>query len=220
MIAPKYMSGRKKYARPQAMLFSDNPGEVLTDNEPLSPTFGQSFYVPTGDEFNDFIVLSDHNRSEISFKSERIENKVRTINGRMRSYHIADKVNISTSWENLPSRSATSPLRFAESGATVLDSSETAFTVDSGAAAVDILDWYENHQGSFWVFLSYDKFTNYDIQQNEDLENYPYNNYPYDKFGEYNEIIEVFFEDFQYDVVKRGRSTHDFWNISFSLQEV
>lgn len=197
MVTATYMSNRKRYTRPQAMLFSDNPG-----------TIDSGFYVPEGTEFEDFILLSDHNRAPISFKSNRIENKVRTINGRMRSYHIADKINISTSWSNLPSRSASSPLVVdAESGETFIGPSDTQYVVDNGAGAVDLLDWYENHQGSFWVFLAYDKFTNFDSDT-------------YNKLGRYNEIVEVFFDDFQYEVSQRGRATHDFWDISFSLEEV
>lgn len=197
MSSATYMSGRKKYTRPQAMAFSDNPGIV-----------DSGFYVPEGTEFEDFIVLSDHNRQPISFKSNRIESKVRTINGRMRSYHIADKLNISVSWQNLPSRSASSGIVVdAESGETFIGPSDTSYVVDNGAGAVDLLDWYENHQGSFWVFLAYDKFSNFEDDA-------------YNKLGRYNEIVEVFFEDFQYDVTKRGRATHDFWDISLSLEEV
>jgi len=197
MATATYLAGRNKYGRPQAMLFSDNPG--VLDN---------GFYVPQGTEFEDFIITSDHNRQQIQFKPNRIENKVRTINGRMRSYHIADKLNISTSWDNLPSRAASSENETnPTSGQTIIGANDLAYTADNGAGGVDLLNWYENHQGSFWVFLAYDKLTNFDSDR-------------YNKLGRYNEIIEVFFDDFQYDVVNRGRSTHDFWNISLSLEEV
>lgn len=198
MATKEYMQGRKKYSagRPQAMLFSDNPG-----------TLQDGLYVPDGVEFDNFIVLSDHNRSPISFSQERIENKVRTINGRMRSYHIADKIKISTDWKTLPSRSAS--VRYtpdAQSGEVSIAADELMYVVDNGAGAVDLLDWYENHRGSFWVFLAYDKFTNFDLD--------------YSKLGQYNQIVEVFFEDFSYEVSKRGQSTHDFWDVSLSLEEV
>ena len=197
MATATYLAGRNKYGRPQAMLFSDNPG--VLDN---------GFYVPQGTEYEDFIVLSDHNRQQIQFKPNRIENKVRTVNGRMRSYHIADKLNISTSWENLPSRAASAENNIdPTSGQTIIGANDLAYTADNGAGGVDLLNWYENHQGSFWVFLAYDKLTNFDSDR-------------YNKLGRYNEIVEVFFDDFQYDVVNRGRSTHDFWNISLSLEEV
>ena len=201
MSSANYLSGRNKYGRPQALLFSNNPG-----------IFDEGVYVPEGIEFEDFIILSDHNREPIQFRSERIETKVRTVNGRMRSYHIADKVNISTSWDNLPSRSASSKLVVGvnvdeETGQTLIGSNDLSYTVDSGAGAVDLLNWYENNKGSFWVFLAYDKFNNFSENS-------------YAKLGQYNEIVEVFFEDFQYDISKRGVASHDFWNISLSLEEV
>jgi hypothetical protein len=197
MTSANYLAGRNKYGRPQAMLFSENPG--ILDG---------GFYVPQGTEFEDFIVLSDHNREQIKFKPNRIENKVRTVNGRMRSYHIADKLSISTSWNNLPSRSSSDePVIDSESGQTFIGPNDLAYTADNGAGGVDLLSWYENHQGSFWVFLAYDKLTNFSSDR-------------YSKLGQYNEIVEVFFDDFQYDVVNRGRGTHDFWNISLSLEEV
>jgi len=197
MTTSNYLAGRNKYGRPQAMLFSDNPGTV--DN---------GFYVPQGVEKEDFIILSDHNRDPIQFKSQRIEERVRTINGRMRSYHIADKLNISTSWKTLPSRAASTELVIdPESGQTLIGANDLAYTADGGAGGVDLLNWYETHQGSFWVFLAYDKLTNFESDR-------------YNKLAQYNEIIEVFFDDFQYDVTNRGRATHDFWDISISLEEV
>ena len=197
MTTSTYLAGRNKYGRPQAMLFLDNPGTI--DN---------GFYVPQGNEFEDFIIVSDHNRDPIKFKNNRIEEKVRTINGRMRSYHIADKVSISTSWKNLPSRAASAELVIdQESGQTLIGPNDLAYTADGGAGGVDLLNWYENHQGSFWVFLAYDKLTNFESDK-------------YNKLTQYNEIIEVFFDDFQYDIINRGRATHDFWDISLSLEEV
>lgn len=197
MATANYLSGRNKYGRPQALLFSNNAG-VLDDG----------FYTPEGTEFEDFLILSDHNRDSIKFQSNRIENKVRTVNGRMRSYHIADKLNISTSWKALPSRSASSELIIDEdSGQTFIGPNDLLYTADNGAGGVDLLNWYENNKGSFWVFVAYDKFTNFE----EDS---------YSKLNRYNEIIEVFFDSFEYDVSNRGRSTHDFWDISLSLEEV
>ena len=102
----EYLAGRKKYSRPQGMLWADNAG-TLSTNEAT----GKSYYVPTGNEINaasgsgDFLILSDDNRSPIEFSQQRIENRRRTVNGRMRSYHIADKLQIAISWDMLPSRS-------------------------------------------------------------------------------------------------------------------
>jgi hypothetical protein len=108
----------------------------------------------------------------------------------------------------LPSRAASAENNIdPTSGQTIIGANDLAYTADNGAGGVDLLNWYENHQGSFWVFLAYDKLTNFDTDR-------------YNKLGRYNEIVEVFFDDFHYDVVNRGRSTHDFWNISLSLEEV
>lgn len=197
-IDKDYLNNRRMLnaGRPQAMLFSENPG-ILQDG----------YYIPQGQEFEDFILVSDHNRKQIQFKPNRIETKVRTVNGRMRSYHVADKLSISTSWDNLPSRASSAQLNPDESGTLIVGANDLVYTADGGAGGVDLLNWYENHQGSFWVFLAYDKLTNFTDDN-------------YNKLDRYNEIIEVFFDDFQYDIVARGRATHDFWNISLSLEEV
>ncbi len=219
MATVNYMQGRKKYSRPQAFLFANNPGYV-------SP---EGFYLPNGNEvgattesgtsasdIDNFIILSDDNRGPIDFDIERIENRQRMINGRMRSYHIADKISISISWDMLPSRSFRTAPEFNGSGSSSLDGQfgnpsafDSQFTTDGGAGGVDILDWYENNTGSFWVYLAYDKRNNFSNDQNSYL-----------KLQQYNEIVEVFFSDFSYSVVKRGGNNHDLWDISLTLEEV
>ena len=231
MATINYMQGRKKYARPQAMIWSENPGTLITDDET-----GETFYVPTGYEINadvpegtsidlveQFLILSDDNRQPINFNTERIERRERTINGRMRSYHIADKINISSGWQNLPSRSFSAVASFNDSGQSSLRSKGERplvedervtllgqqYTTDGGAGGMDLLDWYENHQGSFWMFLAYDKYKNLGT-----------GNSAFQQLGKYSQVLEVFFSDFSYSVEKRGGSTYDFWNISFTLEEV
>jgi hypothetical protein len=81
------------------------------------------------------------------------------------------------------------------------------FTTDGGAGGAEILDWYNNNTGSFWVFLAYDNYNNFSSDE-------------YNKLAQYNEVIEVMFADFSYSVEKRGASNYDFWNIDFSLEEV
>ena len=109
-----YLAGRKKYGRPQALLFSDTPGTLVQGT-------GGMVHVPDGHEVNAvpdpiensrFIILSDHNRGPIDIKNNRIEQKERTINGKMRSFYIADKSTFSVSWQNLPSRSFSSIANF------------------------------------------------------------------------------------------------------------
>jgi len=201
MVESEYMVGRKAYSRPQGMLLSNNPGYI--DN-------GKR--VPEGNEFEDFIILSDDNRGPISFQINRLERRERTVNGRMRSYHIADKITISVSWDMLPSRAFAIDPTFqnftqANPGKVIAPSSkDQQYTSDNGAGGVDILDWYDTYTGSFWVFLSYDNYKNLDGDRN--------------RLDEYSEVIEVFFSAFDYSVEKRGGSNHDFWNINLTLEEV
>jgi hypothetical protein len=218
MATLDYMNGRRKYQRPQALLFADNPGTII-----------DGFYVPLGlevnqeitegaqpQDLNQFVILSDDNRDEISFNINRIENRKRMINGRMRSYHIADKLEISASWSMLPSRSYSSLPNFSEDGKSEYygknryqNSDAQEFTSDGGAGGVELLDWYEKHNDSFWVYLAYDKYTNFGKDSGA-----------YTNLQKYNEVVEVFFSDFSYGVAKRGGSNHDFWNISLKLEEV
>lgn len=209
MATANYMVGRKKYTRPQAIAWSNNPG-----------TLTGGIYIPTGQEvgadpslteggLNEFLILSDHNRSELAFNPTRIEQRERMINGNMRSYHIADKLNISWSWTNLPSRAYADVAYFDSTGASGMDNTPISYTVDGGAGGVELLDWYETHKGPFWMFLAYDKYNNFG-KESADMSHLP----------EYNQIIQVYFSNFTYDVVKRGRANHDLWNVSVTLEEV
>lgn len=188
-----YMAGRSKYARPQAIVWSD------------AYEVSNAKYVPSGVEFDDFLILSDHNRSEISIDKERIENRKRMINGTMRSYHIADKRKFSWSWDLLPSRAFSNSPVFSASG--ILTNNIEDYVVDLAAGGVDLLDWYENHQGPFYMLLAYDKYNEFTSS-------------PYSHLTEYNEVVRVFFSDFNSSVVKRGGTNHDLWDISVSLEEV
>jgi len=215
MATANYMVGRKKYTRPQAIAWSNNPG-----------TLSGGIYIPTGQEVgavstltdggtDEFLILSDHNRSPLVFNTSRIEQRQRMINGNMRSYHVADKLNISFDWQNLPSRAYSSRADFDENGNTTLTKSglpsgpDEQYTVDGGAGAVELLDWYESHQGPFWMFLAYDKYNNFG-KDDADMNH----------LVEYNQIVNVYFSNFKYDVVKRGRNNFDLWNVSVSLEEV
>lgn len=210
MATSGYLLGRQKYSRPQAILWSENSGTLV-----------DGLYVPTGQEIgatstlttggtNQFLLLSDHNRSEISFTPERIEKRQRTINGRMRSYHIADKMRISWSWTNLPSRAYYQYADFDSDGESPYKGiNGQEYTVDGGAGGVELLRWYETHPGPFWMFLAYDNYRNFGN-----------NNEAFGHLGQYNEVVQVYFADFNYTVTKRGQLTHDFWNISVSLEEV
>lgn len=215
MATKPYIVGRTKWARPQAMLWAENSGTLV-----------DGFYVPNGYEINfdssyendmqprdAFIILSDHNRSPIEFKPMRIEQKQRMINGRMRSYHIADKLQISTSWNLLPSRSYSDDPNFDPYGVSqYTDSYSNQFTADGGAGGATLLDWYENHKGPFWVYLSYDKFENF--KNTEGIAN------KYNNLDKYSQIIEMYISDFSYSVQKRGQHNFDLWTVNVTLEEV
>jgi len=211
MTTSAYMSGRKRFQRPQGLLWSENSGTLIG-----------GLYVPTGYEvgadtgaetdtslFDQFLILSDHNRSEIGITTQRIESRRRTINGRMRSYHIADKLNFSVSWTNLPSRAYDSKAMFNSSGISPDKGTTSEYTADGGAGGVEILDWYNNHKGPFWMFLAYDNYKNFGDESGD-----------FGHLAHYNEIVQVYFSSFDYSIVKRGGSNHDLWNISVGLEEV
>lgn len=121
-----YISGRKRFTRPQAMLWSDNPGSI--NNE---------IYYPTGTENEDFIILSDHNRNELSISKQRIETRQRMINATMRSYHIDDKINISVGWDNLPSRSYSTLAKYDSAGQLITQSKVANFVAGDFTIIVD-----------------------------------------------------------------------------------
>ena len=208
MATSAYLTGRRRYTRPQGILWANNAG-----------TLSNGLYVPNGIEvgastasttlLDEFIILSDHNRGDMQFNTQRIEQRQRTINGRMRSYHIADKLTMSVSWNMLPSRAySASPAFNTTTGVSPSEGTSSEYTADGGAGGVELLDWYETHQGPFFMYLAYDKYTNFA----EGTE--------FDHLNKYNQIIEVYFADFNYSVVKRGATNHDLWNISVTLEEV
>lgn len=208
MASAAYMDGRIKYQRPQGMLWADNPGTLLTLND-------TDVYVPDGTEYQDFIILTDDNRGPLDFQIDRIEKRERMINGRMRSYHIADKLSINVSWNMLPSRASNSLPVFNSStgkpGAGTLELPYKSHTTDNGAAGAEILDWYRNHYGPFWVYLSYD---NHNIFGDDNLA--------YAHMKQYSQVVEMYIADFNYSVEKRGgtgQDSYDFWNVSVTLEE-
>jgi hypothetical protein len=212
MATAAYITGRKRYQRPQALLWSDNPG-----------TLSEGLYVPNGYEvggavpggtspslIDQFLILSDHNRGEIDINTERLEQRQRTINGRMRSYHIADKLSFTWSWSLVPSRAFYQNAAFNETtGKSPYQNITQEFTADGGAGGVEILDWYQNHKGPFWMYLAYDKYSNFGDD-----------NAAFGHLAQYNQIVQVYFADFNYSIVKRGGNNFDLWNISVTLEEV
>jgi len=83
-----------------------------------------------------FRRVTEHNRDPISISTNRIENVQRMSNGTLRKYFIADKLNLSISWEMIPS--------FRNE------------TVDGGWGAEDLKTFYESAagQGAFLIKLN------------------------------------------------------------------
>lgn len=201
MADATYMSGRQKYARPQAIMFADNPGVILENGKRVPEGYEIGSEQSSGETF---IILSDHNRGPIEVKVTRLEKRERMINGRMRSYHIADKLSITLSWTMIPSRSFSASPEFDAEGVKQFGEQ---YTADGGAGGAELLNWYENNTGSFWVYMSYDKPQNFSSNK-------------YSRLSEYSHVVEMFFADFSYSVQKRGGSNHDLWNVSLTLEEV
>ncbi len=232
-----YMAGRQKYQRPQGMLWSENSGTLVLTNP--SDTESLQTYIPVGyeigastgslsasedDYLNSFLILTDDNRKEFKFNTTRIENRERMINGRMRSYHVADKLSISTSWSNIPSRSHKELPNFSLTTvanqnpelpnvstigkATNSGNPSFEYTTDGGAGGAELLNWYENHKGSFWVYLSYDKYQNFGDTAEAKT-----------RMNQYGQVLEMFISNFEYSVTKRG-GLYDFWDVSVTLEEV
>ena len=72
-------------------------------------------------------ALSEHNRSPVSVSTNRIEQIQRMSNGTARKLHIADKIQLSVSWDQLPSYST--------------------FTVDGNWGALNIKSFYDGAYG-------------------------------------------------------------------------
>jgi hypothetical protein len=141
------------------------------------------------------------------------------INGNMRSYHVADKTVVSTSWSLLPSRSyqgqhTIGDIDVSRYSQAPYDTNppNSEYTADGGAGGVDMFAWYRNTTGPMWVFLSYDNYENYV----DDAGN-PNSETQFSQIKEYGERKQMFFSEFSYSVEKRG--LYDMWNVSVSLEE-
>jgi hypothetical protein len=163
---------------------------IFSTTEPIEGTGGNAGKWDFGS--GTVLYLTDDNRESLQITPQRIESKRRMIDGTMRSVHIADKNEFSTSWTNLPSRK-TRPTPSTPDGLS------NKITSDSFGAGQDIKDWYDSNLSDFWVLLVFDANVT---------------NAPASSAEKYN----VFFDDFQYDIVKRGQF-NDLWDVSISLVE-
>jgi hypothetical protein len=227
-VSPNYILGRKTWKRPQAMLWADAAPTITEDSKiiPVGYEIGSDLTgIPTAEQEDTFIILSDHNRAAMEISTERIEQRQRMANGTMRSYHIADKLTISTNWSMLPSRGFEVIPNFtqefgkpqvltpADKGKpfpnTYFADKSQQYTADGGAGGGELLDWYENHKGPFWVLLSYDKYNNFGDD-----------NAARAHLSEYSQALQMYISNFSYSVVKRGGDNFDMWDVSVTLEEV
>lgn len=84
--------------------------------------------------------ITDHNRSELAIKNDRIEEKTRMANGTMRKYIVADKRTFSCSWADLPQ--------------------SALFTVDGFWGKNEMQTWYNTKPGAFDLKVFYGDGTN------------------------------------------------------------
>jgi len=103
-VSQSTLDANIKWTRPQGLIFADYASKQEQFIKGTTTTKVR-VWLPYGEKYTDWISLSDHNRSELSFDAERIENRRRMIDGLMRSYWTADKYSLSVSWSELPSRS-------------------------------------------------------------------------------------------------------------------
>lgn len=210
MASKNYMLGRQPYSRPQGMLWSDQGPQIDEDGFAFPPNYEYLSSLAGGIDINDntFIILSDHNRSPIQISTRRIDQKVRTANGAMRSYFVADKQQVSVSWTMLPSRSFGARPNFNQgTGLTTLNS-DLKYTADGGAGAAELKMWNDTHRGGFWVYLAYDNYA-------EASSNNVYTN-----LNKYTDFYFMTITEFNFSVVKRGANNHDLWDVSVTLEEV
>lgn len=209
----KEFKERWEYSRPNFISLSDNSGRYFVNS--TDPDIASRLWLPEGTEGEDFILLSDHNRSTAPFSTERIGSRKRMINADMRAYFVADKLSITLSWEDIPSRAYSTLGGYADWSSN--PKSCTKFTVDGGAGGVEMLNWHNSRKGSMWAFMSFDGAPSEDV--NPDVI-----------FKGYGRVYEMMITDFDYEVTRRSggfamEGTNqklylDLWNVSMTLEEV
>ena len=183
----------KRWYRPSIMAFSEDIPTLDAETGAIQGTFK---------------YLTDDNRSPLEVSFDRIEYKQRMINGRMRSYHVADKKTYSASWDLIPSRSIDPNRKNLDFISEKYYNSEgTEINNSSFMSADDMLEWYEDHNGEFYMILSYDR---QHVFGKEDED--------YNKIFAACEIVPVFFDGFSYSVQTRGQF-NDLWSVSMTLVE-
>lgn len=84
--------------------FSFNGTTVTAPGQQYSSSVASRNFLAFADKLNfKYRRVSEHNRSEFSISTNRIEQQQRMANGHLRKYHVADKKQFNLSWEMLPS---------------------------------------------------------------------------------------------------------------------
>lgn len=179
---PAYTDLSKKYLRPSMIIFCSEQPLQSGSQWDLSGASGEGVY----------LYLTDDGRDPVSVSIERIENRQRMANGRMRTYHVMDKKSFSTGWTNLPSRAKDDNRDYISEY--INNTTATPF-----GAGQDIKDWHEEYTGDFWMLFVYDKSTTSAATSQVELFN-------------------VFFDSFDFSISKRGQF-NDLWDVNISLVE-
>lgn len=101
--------------------------------------YARDLYANPADTTKEWIKLTEHNRSEISIDTERIEQSQRMANGSLRKFFVADKKSFSVSWSMLPAN--------------------RSYTVDNQWGALDLIEFYKSSEGqsTFDIRLNFAK---------------------------------------------------------------
>ncbi len=101
--------------------------------------YARDLYADPTDTTQGWIKLSEHNRSEISMDTERIEQSQRMANGSLRKFFVADKKRFNVSWSMLPGT--------------------RTYTVDGQWGALDLIEFYKSSEGqsTFVIRLNFAK---------------------------------------------------------------
>ena len=133
--------------------------------------------------------FTDHNRSTINFGYEQIEKSIRTADGTMRKFIIAQKRSFQVSWNMLPT--------------------SNIYTVDGEKGAGDIKDFYTSNVNK--------KLTLEVVHHGSSTAQLSSSSVPSAPTGT-KETIYVFISSFSYEIVKR-LPTYDYVNLSIEFVE-
>jgi hypothetical protein len=241
MATRQYMAGRKKYARPQAVLFADQPPVFIENGQP-SPAYpggieASSNYGNTSILGNSFIILSDHNRNPINMSFTRYENKQRMVNAQLRSFYVNEKMTIDLSWNMLPSRAYSTKPDFSQSTglADIVRSAnidhddnpetptQTKEITSSGSKYFPDQEYTVDGGAGGAEILAWYKSHRGPFWVYLSYDNFASTGYADSNYGNlanYTDFYFVYITSFNYSVEKRGSNNHDMWNISLTLEEV